>query len=57
MLVLLCMCVFYGCIYVCVFSPTRIHPSCPAVDLARTAEFVSEVEAGHRSDTGVGGLL
>lgn len=36
---------------------TTTHPSCLAVNLARTAELISEVEAGRRSDTGVGGLL
>lgn len=40
-----------------VLPPITAHPSRLPVDIARTAEFVSGVEAGRRSDAGVGGLL
>lgn len=54
----MCVCVcLWVCLYVCVFAPLTAHPSCLSVDLARTAEFISDVEVGRRSDTDVGGLL
>lgn len=40
-----------------VLTPITAHPSRLPVDLARTAEFVSGVKAGRRSDAVVGGLL
>lgn len=45
------------CLCVRVLPPITAHPSRLPVDIARTAEFVSGVEAGRRSDAGVGGLL